>query len=206
LIGHDRTVAPHSGKALMWAAFDNPDGERDFLWREAGDGVFYTLSNREPIDAQGLFAIDPPKEFSPSLKTGDDLSFSLRVNPVVRRKSARNPERSVKHDVMMDALQNVPREERKEKRDEVGRQAVLSWLRRQGKDAGFTFEDENVVVTAIRQHEVPKSPRRPVRFTAVDLDGRLRVTEPALFIEKIGSGFGSAKAYGCGLMMIRRSS
>jgi CRISPR system Cascade subunit CasE len=38
----------------------------------------------------------------------------------------------------------------------------------------------------------------------LDLSGALTVTDPTLFLEKLSGGFGRAKAFGLGLMLIRR--
>ena len=89
---------------LMWYLFaDRVDRQRDFLWREMSAGVFLILSSRSPNDPHGLFDIAEPKPFAPELKVGTRLVFSLRANPVVRRKDSIR-KRSVKHDVVMDAL------------------------------------------------------------------------------------------------------
>ena len=51
-----------------------------------------------------------------------------------------------------------------------------------------------------------KGPRqRPLTFSVLDLEGELEVTDPALFLRSLAAGFGRAKAFGCGLMLIRRA-
>ena len=42
-------------------------------------------------------------------------------------------------------------------------------------------------------------------YSTLDLDGVLTVSDPASLAPAIGQGFGAAKAYGCGLMLIRRA-
>ena len=42
-------------------------------------------------------------------------------------------------------------------------------------------------------------------FSTLDFDGLLEVREPAAILPSIARGFGAAKAYGCGLMLIRRA-
>ena len=37
------------------------------------------------------------------------------------------------------------------------------------------------------------------------MSGEITITDPAAFLSKLPLGFGSAKAFGCGLMLIRRA-
>ena len=60
-------------------------------------------------------------------------------------------------------------------------------------------------VTAYRVVEPPGQGRRRPRFGVLDLEGVIAVTDPALFLPKLVQGFGRAKAFGCGLMLIRRA-
>ena len=45
----------------------------------------------------------------------------------------------------------------------------------------------------------------PIRFSVLDFTGVLEVRDPAAFLAAIARGFGRAKAFGCGLMLIRRA-
>ena len=38
-----------------------------------------------------------------------------------------------------------------------------------------------------------------------DLTGEIAVTDPKAFLAKLAQGFGRAKGFGCGLMLIRRA-
>ena len=42
------------------------------------------------------------------------------------------------------------------------------------------------------------------QFGILDFLGTIEVTEPDQFLEALHRGFGRAKAFGCGLMLIRR--
>ena len=59
---------------------------RLFLWREKAPGEYYVLSRTPPRNGHELFSLDT-QEFTPSLRRGDVLRFSLRANPVVTRKN-----------------------------------------------------------------------------------------------------------------------
>ena len=186
---------------LLWTLFsDGPDRARDFLWREADKGVFYLLSARSPNDAHSLFDIDPPKAFAPSLSIGDRLLFSLRANPTVSRK--RVGKRGQRSDVVMNEISALPQDERAKARPRAIQDAGAAWLRRQGERAGFTVD--SVCVDGYRVLRPPHG-KNSMRIATVDFDGVLRVTDVEAFASTLSKGFGRAKAYGCGLMLIRRA-
>ena len=195
------------GHHLVWSLFaDQPDRRRDFLWREMGRGTFLLLSAREPLDRHGLFDMDEPKPFAPALACGDRLRFSLRANPVIRRRRDPVHPRSAKHDVVMDALRARSKDERAEFRRSAIREQGFAWLRRQGERAGFAIRIEQVEIDGYQQHRVERrSSDRPMWFSTLDFDGLLEVRDADTFMSSVAHGFGAAKAYGCGLMLIRRA-
>lgn len=202
----------HAGHAhrVLWLLFqDVPDAVRDFLWRDEGNGKYMILSARPPTDPLGLFDLDT-KPFEPSLKTGDRLSFSLRANPVMARKlpqSAGTPakrERGKRVDVVMDALKPVPRGERAKVRDEIATKAGSEWLAKQGQASGFKLS-RPPLVDGYAQVPVERRKGRPAGYSVLNLSGELEVTDPAAFLSRLPKGFGSAKAFGNGLMLIRRA-
>jgi CRISPR system Cascade subunit CasE len=205
-----RTLATHR---LVWTLFaDAPDRERDFLWREADTGVFYLLSRRRPEDRHGLFDVDQSKVFSPRLGVGDRLTFMLRANATVSRQD-RTKRRGVRCDVVMDAIYQTHGPERALARRSAIESAGIAWLAAQGAKAGFVLPDVGtggagasgtaVSVTTYRTLAIER-PGAPARLGVLDFEGVLEVRDPALLIETIGTGFGRAKAFGCGLMLIRR--
>lgn len=200
------TGIQHTGHHLIWSLFaDGSDRRRDFLWREMEHGTFLVLSARQPVDSHALFDIDVPKPFAPALKRGDRLQFSLRANPVVRRRDPRR-ERFAKHDVVMDVLRSHPDSERAERRLAVMREQGFAWIERQAQRAGFTVWPDGVRVDGYEQHRVARKGSTPaMSFSTLDFDGLLTVRTPDSFLTAIVDGFGSAKAYGCGLMLIRRA-
>ena len=196
----------HPGHHLVWSLFaDGPDRRRDFLWREMGQqGNFLILSARLPVDPHELFDIDEPKPFEPMFSAGDRLRFSLRANPVVRRRDP-SRRRSVKHDVVMDALRACPSGERAEFRNTAVRKEGLAWLERQADKAGFAARPSDVGIDGYRQHQVSRKGTAAMSFATLDFDGVLDVCDPVKFLLGVVRGFGAAKAYGCGLMLIRRA-
>lgn len=207
-----RTVVGHR---LMWTLFaDTPDRERDFLWRDAGDGRYYVLSERPPHDRHEVFHVDPPKEFAPALRAGDRLRFTLRANATVARR-AEGSKRGKPSDVVMDALYKIERgPDRALARGTVVRTAGLEWLSRQGERCGFS-----IPIPMDEKSERPSDAVRVMGYQAIHLDhgkermtigvldfeGEMTVTVPDALIAAIGNGFGRAKAFGCGLMLIRRA-
>ena len=205
--GHVRTLAPlllpvggHSGDMLIarhrliWALFaDGPERRRDFLWREDRKGVFYILSARPPQDRHDLFVVES-KPFEPRLKRGDRLHFVLRANAVVTRNGKR-------HDVVMDMLHRLDGK-RAELREQCMQEAGEQWLCSQGERYGF--ELHRVIVEGYHQHQLPRRQAQPARFSTLDMRGTLSVTDPDAFLQRLTHGFGHARAFGCGLMLVKR--
>ena len=144
----------HPGHHLVWSLFaDGPDRHRDFLWREMEPrGTFLILSARPPMDRHELFELDEPKPFAPMLAAGDRLRFSMRANPVVRRRDSLRG-RSVKHDVVMDALRSF-QGTRPEYRQVAIREQGVAWLARQAGKAGFAIQPDEIGIDGYRQHQV----------------------------------------------------
>lgn len=204
----DGDSSPHPGHRLIWSLFaDGARRRRDFLWRETERrGEFFVLSGRRPRDEHNLFEIAEPKPFAPELAPCDRLRFSLRANPVVRRRKFDGKRRSAKHDVVMDALPpaDTQTRARAEARFEAMNRKGLAWLERQGAAAGFAVAGE-VKIDGYSQHRIPRRGGKPdMRFSTLDFDGLLAVCEPTEFLAGVARGFGAAKAFGCGLMLIRR--
>lgn len=203
---------------LIWSLFaDHDDRRRDFLWRDEGGGGFTVLSHRPPADTV-LFEPPQSREFAPVLEPGDRLGFALRANATRTLKSdqlAPNGKPRRKHvDVVMDRLRSVPglndlppdaRSERALLRLKLAQEAAVEWMAAQGARAGFR-PDEVVVgdysTVALPGH-VGRRKGQP-QYGILDLSGVLTVTDPAAFVTQLEQGFGRARSFGCGLMLIRR--
>jgi len=187
---------------LLWAAFgDGPDRRRDFLWREERDGTFLTLSERPP-QPMDLFEPHEVKGFAPALAPGQRLDFVLRANATRTKREGRR-----RVDVVMDALHDVPQGARASERMAAAGREGAAWLARQGEASGFkvviaTAGDYSTV--ALPDHRGPR--RGQPQFGILDLEGRIEVTDPEAFLARLARGFGRAKAFGCGLMLIRRAA
>lgn len=199
---------------LLWSLFaDTPDRRRDFLWREDGGEswrrrTFLILSARAPQDAHDLFAIDEPKVFAPVLSPGERLRFRLRASPGAAESHPGGEGRGKRVDPLARALRGLSPEERRKTRDAVTQRVGAEWLARQGRAAGFRLvvdeDGPRLRVEGDAWRVLPRENGRPVRFSSFDLEGELVVEEPAVFVVALARGFGRAKAFGCGLMLIRR--
>jgi CRISPR system Cascade subunit CasE len=52
---------------------------------------------------------------------------------------------------------------------------------------------------------IPREDARAIIFSTLTFQGVLTVQEPETFLATVLRGFGAAKAYGCGLMLIGRA-
>ena len=199
---------------VLWLLFqDIPDAARDFLWRDEGGGKYMILSHRPPTDPLGLFDVDT-KPFEPQLAVGDRLRFQLRANPTMARKPPQAADapaarlRGTRVDIVMDALRHVAAKERAAARDQIARQAGISWLDAQGAKSCFRLlqEPHAPLVDGYAQVAVERGRKgRPAGFSVLNLSGEIEISNPQAFLARLPTGFGSAKAFGNGLMLIRRA-
>jgi len=105
----------------------------------------------------------------------------------------------------MNAIKSLPKGDRVAARFDAIGESGRAWLRGQGERAGFRFDSGEVAAEGYDEAEIRRRGSRPIRFHTIDFDGRLTVTDPAAFTTALAKGFGSARAFGCGLMLIRRA-
>jgi CRISPR system Cascade subunit CasE len=192
---------------LVWSTFTDEADTRDYLWRADGNGVFYTLSKREP-KTTGLIHVQS-KAFTPVLSAGDRLSFVLRANAVRTVKfendiAPNGKPRRRKQDIVMHHMKanGIPNSERAR----IAQSEGSDWLVRRGEGCGF--EVEEVSAQGYKTMTVPAgrgNRKGQPHFGVLDLAGVITVQDPEKMLSSIAQGFGSAKAFGCGLMMIRRA-
>ncbi|MCQ8119042.1 type I-E CRISPR-associated protein Cas6/Cse3/CasE [Methylomonas rosea] len=91
-------------------------------------------------------------------------------------------------------------------------QALQNWLVEQGEGHGFALvTDQSGLFTvqnsAYAWHSLPQKTDKKgekAGFSSVDFTGELQITDPEKFREILFNGLGRAKAFGCGLLMVRR--
>jgi len=185
---------------LIWSAFaDTPERRRDFLWRAEGTHRWLVLSQRTPEDPHGFFEIES-KVFAPALAQGDRLAFALRANAVITHKDEKG--RAKRHDVVMERLRAFPAGKRAMERDRLAQEAGRDWLGAQGIRAGF---DPQTINAVYHTEQIPRKGERPIELGLLDLEGEISVSDPVAFLPALAAGFGKAKGFGCGLMLIRRA-
>jgi CRISPR system Cascade subunit CasE len=201
---------------LLWRLFPDHEAVRPFLFRqemEEADGtqgktpkglpLFYVLSDREPVGMAGLLGVQS-KPLAPTLAAGDRLAFRLRANPTVARR-VEDAKRSPRSDVLMAAKKPFsPAQRTSAECVKAMDQAARDWLETRAEGLGFHLPVEPEV-GAYRQHVLQKPGRRDaIQFSSVDYEGLLEVTDPGRLVETLTRGVGRAKAFGCGLMLLRR--
>lgn len=192
----------------LWNLFENdPQTTRDFLFRrdqQAHRPVYFLLSARQPSDREGLWKIES-KDYRPQLHEGQALAFSLRANPVITRTDANG--RSKRNDLVMDMKKQLGWQEStcadRRPLAELIQQAGDQWLRSREEKIG-------VQVTSLRadgyqRHQSYKrSQKKAISYSTLDLQGMLTVTDSEKLLHALRQGIGPAKAFGCGLLMVRR--
>ena len=197
---------------MIWDLLpENKDTNRDFLYRRDDSKhlpFYYLLSAREPVKSDSRFSVQT-QSFAPQLKAGDMLQFNLRANAV---KTIKTDDASAKKIKRRDIIEYKVDEYKNKsyKRKDMPPAAVIhleagnEWLKKQGERCGF--ELKNLMVENHQYYKI-KKPGDPNKrqFTSIDFLGQLQVTEPQKFIEMaLLNGIGRSKAYGCGLLLIRR--
>ena len=203
-------LAADAHHRLIWTVFsDGKDRQRDFLWRHDGQGRFFTLSGRPP-EASDLFNPPETKVFDPELSAGDRLQFTLRANATKDRAAVSRLEKDARRgnsrrvDVVMDIIHAAPAgEKRADIRGAMAQAAAEAWMGRQGAAKGFA--PRTTVVEGYSTIELGRRRRQGATFGILDLRGEVEVTDPGTFLAALAAGFGRAKAWGCGLMLIRRA-
>ena len=204
---------PYGQHQVLWRLFDLPPKEErtiqraPFLFRaEQQDGlpVFYVLSAQCPQDRQNLWRVEA-KPYAPNLRPGDHLAFKLRVNPTVSRSA--KGERGRRHDVVMDAKQRLGWKEL----PETGRsslaylayEAGARWLRDRQTRLGVHIGNTDLRVDGYRTWRQRNGKR--IALSTLDFEGGITVIDAPQFRAALLDGIGPAKAFGCGLLLVRRA-
>lgn len=217
---HARLNGPYAEHQWLWRFFPAAAGSaRDFLFhRRDLDGVprFYVVSARPPQPDDPAWQVRT-QAYAPRLAAGTRLGFDLRANPVVTRGADGKHSR---HDVVMDAKKRLLAERGLSRwndwpLDHVGAEgqpdprpplyALVQthcsvWLQTRAEAGGFAVDPASLVVDAYRQQDGKCG---QVRFSTVDFRGELTVTDPERFAATLRTGVGPAKAFGCGLLLVR---
>lgn len=196
---HQMLQGAYQEHQWVWRFFPSaPGAPRDHIFRRTDQGQamrFYVVSARPPVTFSDAWTIQS-RAYAPQLGVGDVLEFELRANPVITRRVGGRQQR---HDVVMDAKKHA--DAGSADSYALLRTSCTQWLSRQGARHGFHVDEASLSVEGYTQH-VAK--RDELRFSTVDYRGMLTVGDPGAFVRMLGTGLGHAKAFGCGLMLVRR--
>ncbi len=216
--GHERDAAHEwTGGAYLehqwlWRFLPAPPGSaRSFVFRRRDiEGLprFYLVSEREPLAPSAHWQVQS-KPYAPSLAVGDRLSFDLRANPVVSTRNAAG--KTARHDVVMQEKTRLLKErnlarwvdwpitDRPALPDLVHR-TCSQWLQARCERLGIALEAESLRIEGYEQH---RGKHGALRFSTVDFSGSLRVVDGDALRQALYGGVGHAKAFGCGLLLLR---
>ena len=149
------------------------------------------------------------KPYAPSLAVGDRLAFDLRANPVVTSRNAAG--KSARHDVVMQEMTRLLTAQKLARWSEwqapdrppvpdLVRRTCGQWLQARCERLGIAVDEESLGIDGYEQH---RGKNGELRFSTVDFSGRLQVVDAAALRQALYGGVGHAKAFGCGLLLLR---
>jgi CRISPR system Cascade subunit CasE len=216
---HEAAASAYEEHQWLWRFLPAPPGTpRRFVFRRRDvDGLprWYVVSPEPPVAPTPCWDVHA-KPYDPVLREGDWLAFELRANPVVTTRGADG--RAVRHDVVMQRKKQLLAErgltrwadwagpERPALPDLV-RQTCADWLRARSDRLGITLDhdpdDPYEDTLRIEGYEQHRGKGGPLRFSSVDFSGTLRVRDPQALRQALFEGVGHARAFGCGLLLVR---
>jgi len=216
--GHERDAAhewirgAYAEHQWLWRFLPAPEGTpRRFLFRRRDiEGLprFYVVSAHPPVAPTAHWQVHT-KPYAPELAAGDQLAFDLRANPVVTRRNAAG--KAARHDVVMQAKTQLLKERGMSRwadwtspdrpaLPDLARRNCGAWLLQRCDALGVTVDAESLRVEGYEQH---RGKAGDLRFSTVDFSGLLQVRDPASLQRALFGGVGHAKAFGCGLLLVR---
>ncbi|MBD2783304.1 type I-E CRISPR-associated protein Cas6/Cse3/CasE [Xenorhabdus sp. DI] len=202
----------YAAHQLLWQLFTEQEA-RNFLFREeqtlSGKPEFWVLSTTKPAETFPQFQIQT-KPFAPQLRDGQKLAFKLRVNPTVCLTD-KDSGRQRRHDVLMNAKRQAKHQAKcagismdSDEIEALMTQAGQAWIQDEKRLASWGIRfDFPPDIERYTQHRSFKASGQKVEFSSVDFQGVLTLSDSELFLAQYRKGFGRAKSFGCGLMLIR---
>lgn len=205
---------PYEQHQWIWKFLPSERGsQRDFLFRQhAGNpSGFYVVSSNQPVAMSDAWQVDS-REYNPQILVGQRLAFELRANPVITQKI---DEKKKRNDVVMSEKKKIL-EKKGFKRwadwqdsdpekpllyDFTQRVCAL-WLESRSERAGFSLIRKNAI--RVDGYSQKRAFKKDIRFSTVDFSGILEVRNPDIFRQTLFKGLGAAKAFGCGLMLVKK--
>lgn len=188
-----------AGHALIWTLFPPDTQTRPFLYREIESGSYFILSTRPPSDETGLWVLET-KPYAPELDPGDRLGFSLVANATISR-----PSPGETGDAPHARGQRVGLLTRARERGEPADDTAYAWLATRLARAGAQLDTDACTVDFDPKRVIRTSEGSKIIFNPARFEGLLTVEAPERFLTALCAGFGRSRAYGLGLMLIRRA-
>ena len=192
-----RPTNPYQLHKKIWRLFPEQAGEqRSFLFRvenlgQVGVQKILLQSRYKPQAALGDLLLLQSKEMTlTGINKQSKLRFMLRANPTKKIKDQQGK-------LTNQGKVRVPLIDEKE---------IMAWFKRQLQECADISDDE---LSILRQDLLSfrKSNDRQQHFgkiQTVTYSGIMMVSDHRLLIDKIDSGIGPAKAFGCGLLSIAK--
>lgn len=212
LIKHKRKFAQDAYfiHEFVWQLVSrNSDQKRDFLYRvEYGSYQqvkAILLLNQMKLDSTDLCDIQVSPPYQPKITNGERLKFTLRANPVNKR---RENGKLKEYGLIMDAKHQLAKQNKlcshDYSLDELIHKKGIEWLNRKGNDHGFIVEQWQVKTQNDNAYTAEAKNKRPFIIRTLDFSGYLTVTDHISFENALLKGIGPAKAFGCGLLSIAK--
>jgi len=209
---HEWTRGAYAEHQWLWRFLPAPSGTpRGFLFRRRDvDGLprFYVVSDREPDSPTPHWTVHS-KPYAPTLAIGQHLAFELRANAVVTLRNDLG--RAVRHDVVMQEKTRLLKArglarwadwttpDRPAMSDLVQR-CGTAWLQARCERLGVRLDSDSLRAEGYEQH---RGKRGELRLSTLDFSGHLRVEDADALRTALFTGVGHAKAFGCGLLLVR---
>ena len=209
---HEWTRSAYLDHQWLWQFLPAPPGtQRSFLFRRrdlAGLPRFYVVSDRQPIAPSPHWQVQS-KPYAPALAAGDRVAFELRANPVVATRNAAG--KAARHDVVMQQKTWLLKERQlarwadwqtpdRPALPDLVQRTCSQWLQARCQRLGIALDEPALRVEGYEQH---RGKNGELRFSTVDFSGNLRVVDAPALRQALMAGVGHAKAFGCGLLLIR---
>ena len=187
----------------LWKFFSgDPNAKRNFLFYKEKN-IYYVVSKQPPVasdDLKILWSIDGPKEYKPSLEKRQKLFFKLRFNPIVTKDKKRID--VVTYKKMQLNYRTLPQSEKPSLND-LTTEACVEWLNKRMEHHGFSFNHSEVTVHSYQRKRAWKK-QHSITYYSVDIEGILTVVDIDKFKNMLFNGIGKERAFGCGLMLIKK--
>jgi CRISPR system Cascade subunit CasE len=208
---HEWTRGAYLEHQWLWRFLPAPpDTPRGFLFRRRDvEGLprFYVVSDREPAAPSPNWQVQS-KPYAPELATGDRLAFELRANPVITSRDAGG--KAVRHDVVMQEKTRLLRARNiahwadwttpdRPAMPELVQNTCSLWLQARCPRLGIALSDD----LSVEGYEQHRGKGGELRISTVDFKGHLEVLDAAALRQALFLGVGHAKAFGCGLLLVR---